>query len=93
MYPMASNHVYAGDPIEHSWWLSIPTILTVLSEHVVIQQTSLPAILPFASLSTNNELVLYLCSDTLYVMCVLHCMYLIPSIVTVALLVDVGLPF
>ena len=60
---------------------------------MAIRRTSFPAISPSDPLSTNDELVLCLCSDTLYVMCILHCRYLIPSIVTVVLLVDVGSPF
>ena len=55
---------------------------------MVIRRTSFPTIPPFSPLSTNEELLLCVCSDTVYVVCVLHYMYLIMSIVTVSLLVD-----
>ena len=63
----------------------MPIMLTVLSEYVAIRRASFPAIPPFTPLSTRDEFVLCLCSETQYVMSVLHCLYLRPSIVTVAL--------
>ena len=63
-------------------------LLIVLSEHVVIRKTSSPAMLPLAPLSINDDDGLRVWLDTLYVLCILYCLYLMPSIVTVALLID-----
>ena len=60
---------------------------------MAIRRTLLPTIPLFAPLSTKEELVLCLCSYTIYVMCVLHHLYLILSIVTVVQLLDVGFTF
>ena len=62
--------------VEHRRWLPIPIILTVLSEHIAIQLTSFRVIPPVFPSSTSKELVLYLCTDTLYTVCALHCLYL-----------------
>ena len=59
----------------------MPIILTVLSEHVTAYIISYN--IPLDPLSTNEELMLCLCTYTLYILYILNCMYLIPPIVVV----------
>ena len=67
--------------MEVSWWLSMPITLTVLWGDVPLWGmilTSLPAIPPFAPLSTNEALCDCLCSETLYIQCILTFLYFVP---------------
>ena len=58
-----------------------------------MRQKTLPAIPPLAHLSTSDDPVLCLRTDTLYVLYMLHCLYLMPSIVTVVSLLGTDLSF
>ena len=66
-----------------SWWLSIPMMFTERwgeEDKEGINRTSLPAMPPFAPLSTREEVCECWCSETRYVLWVLTLRYVDPLI-------------